>query len=92
MIIRNLFATYELSWLFILFYLLLNSRIVVNEFPGDIDCLYFLVKYPSLSCKSYLQVKKHIKAGEGHEGGIFTVEAPLHASNVQVLDPVTGYG
>ncbi|CAI0434016.1 unnamed protein product, partial [Linum tenue] len=36
------------------------------------------------------QVKKHIKGGEGHEGGIFTVEAPLHASNVQVVDPVTG--
>ncbi|KAI3423241.1 uncharacterized protein J3R85_011204 [Psidium guajava] len=35
-------------------------------------------------------VKKHIKPGQGHEGGIFTVEAPLHASNVQVLDPVTG--
>ncbi|CAL1383006.1 unnamed protein product [Linum trigynum] len=35
-------------------------------------------------------VKKHIKGGEGHEGGIFTVEAPLHASNVQVVDPVTG--
>ncbi|XP_020971280.1 uncharacterized protein LOC107625018 isoform X1 [Arachis ipaensis] len=35
-------------------------------------------------------VKKHIKAGPGHEGGIFTVEAPLHASNVQVVDPVTG--
>ncbi|KAH9729778.1 KOW domain-containing protein [Citrus sinensis] len=35
-------------------------------------------------------VKKHIKGGEGHEGGIFTVEAPIHASNVQVLDPVTG--
>ncbi|EEF37596.1 50S ribosomal protein L24 [Ricinus communis] len=35
-------------------------------------------------------VKKHIKAGEGHEGGIFTVEAPVHASNVQVLDPGTG--
>ncbi|MED6113499.1 hypothetical protein PIB30_071364 [Stylosanthes scabra] len=35
-------------------------------------------------------VKKHIKAGPGHEGGIFTVEAPLHASNVQILDPVTG--
>ncbi|KAM7462826.1 hypothetical protein LguiA_030947 [Lonicera macranthoides] len=35
-------------------------------------------------------VKKHIKQGQGHEGGIFTVEAPLHASNVQVLDPVTG--
>ncbi|XWS46852.1 hypothetical protein CRYUN_Cryun14cG0103700 [Craigia yunnanensis] len=35
-------------------------------------------------------VKKHIKGGAGHEGGIFTVEAPLHASNVQVVDPVTG--
>lgn len=40
----------------------------------------------------FMQVKKHIKGGEGHEGGIFTVEAPLHASNVQVLDPGTGYG
>ncbi|XP_044484533.1 50S ribosomal protein L24 [Mangifera indica] len=35
-------------------------------------------------------VKKHIKGGERHEGGIFSVEAPLHVSNVQVLDPVTG--
>ncbi|CAL5353779.1 unnamed protein product [Camellia sinensis] len=37
-----------------------------------------------------IKVKKHIKQGQGHEGGIFTVEAPLHVSNVQVLDPVTG--
>ncbi|XP_078428668.1 KOW domain-containing protein [Wolffia australiana] len=35
-------------------------------------------------------VKKHIKQGQGHEGGIFTVEAPLHVSNVQVIDPQTG--
>ncbi|CAM8988382.1 hypothetical protein QQ045_007248 [Rhodiola kirilowii] len=35
-------------------------------------------------------VKKHIKQGQGHEGGIFSVEAPLHASNVQVIDPVIG--
>ncbi|ONK70889.1 uncharacterized protein A4U43_C04F2570 [Asparagus officinalis] len=35
-------------------------------------------------------VKKHIKQGQGHEGGIFSVEAPLHVSNVQVLDPVSG--
>ncbi|XP_073055531.1 uncharacterized protein [Primulina eburnea] len=34
-------------------------------------------------------VKKHIKQGQGHEGGIFSVEAPLHVSNVQVIDPVT---
>lgn len=38
---------------------------------------------------SSVQVKKHIKQGQGHEGGIFSVEAPLHASNVQVLDPAT---
>ncbi|XP_042400946.1 50S ribosomal protein L24-like [Zingiber officinale] len=36
------------------------------------------------------QVKKHIKQGQGHEGGIFSIETPLHVSNVQVLDPVTG--
>ncbi|KAL0663973.1 hypothetical protein Bca4012_100810 [Brassica carinata] len=35
-------------------------------------------------------IKKHIKGGPDHEGGIFTVEAPLHTSNVQVVDPVTG--
>ncbi|XP_062198245.1 uncharacterized protein LOC133900962 [Phragmites australis] len=35
-------------------------------------------------------VKKHIKQGEGHTGGIFSIEAPLHVSNVQVVDPVTG--
>lgn len=44
------------------------------------------------SSLALLQVKKHIKQGQGHEGGIFTVEAPLHASNVQIVDPVTGYG
>ncbi|KAL9996197.1 putative ribosomal protein L24 [Helianthus debilis subsp. tardiflorus] len=38
-----------------------------------------------------VEVKKHIKQGQGHEGGIFTVEAPLHASNVQIVDPDTGY-
>ncbi|KAJ0787639.1 putative ribosomal protein L26/L24, KOW [Helianthus annuus] len=27
-------------------------------------------------------VKKHIKQGQGHQVGIFTVEAPLHVSNV----------
>ncbi|KAM5570098.1 hypothetical protein ABKV19_017223 [Rosa sericea] len=35
--------------------------------------------------------KKHIsKAKVMKVGSIFTVEAPLHASNVQVVDPVTG--
>ncbi|OVA15522.1 Ribosomal protein L24 [Macleaya cordata] len=31
-----------------------------------------------------------IVEGKNLIGGIFTVEAPLHASNVQVVDPVTG--
>ncbi|MCL7047673.1 hypothetical protein MKW94_008525 [Papaver nudicaule] len=31
-----------------------------------------------------------IMQGKSHEGGIFTVEVPLHVSNVQVVDPVTG--
>ncbi|EOX94031.1 Uncharacterized protein TCM_003115 [Theobroma cacao] len=35
-----------------------------------------------------LLVKKHIKEEQGHEGGIFTVKAPPHASNVQVIDLV----
>ncbi|VAH92766.1 unnamed protein product [Triticum turgidum subsp. durum] len=39
---------------------------------------------------TYFQVKKHIKQGEGQTGGIFSMEAPLHVSNVQVIDPVTG--
>ncbi|KAL7238380.1 hypothetical protein ACSBR2_004475 [Camellia fascicularis] len=34
-------------------------------------------------------VKKHIKQGQGHEGGIFTVEAPLHVLNVQF--PLRGF-
>ncbi|XP_047970086.1 probable ribosomal protein S11, mitochondrial [Salvia hispanica] len=33
---------------------------------------------------------KHIKQGQGHDGGIFTVEAPLRVSNVQAVNPVTG--
>lgn len=53
--------------------------------------ILFLRKHIHKLIFSCLQIKKHIKGGEGHEGGIFTVEAPLHASNVQALDPVTGY-
>ncbi|XP_024362674.1 uncharacterized protein [Physcomitrium patens] len=35
-------------------------------------------------------VKKHIKRTEGNPGGIITMEAPLHVSNVQLVDPVNG--
>ncbi len=37
------------------------------------------------------RVTKHVKAGTGRgTGGRETVEAPLHISNVQVVDPETG--
>lgn len=41
-----------------------------------------------------LQVKKHVKPPPGadkSQGGIVTVEAPLHISKLALLDPVTGY-
>ncbi|KAG0588586.1 hypothetical protein M758_2G208900 [Ceratodon purpureus] len=35
-------------------------------------------------------VKKHLKKTEGNPGGIITMEAPMHVSNVQLIDPVNG--
>eukprot|EP00246_Nothoceros_aenigmaticus_P009130 TRINITY_DN24458_c0_g1_i1.p1 TRINITY_DN24458_c0_g1~~TRINITY_DN24458_c0_g1_i1.p1 ORF type:complete len:155 (-),score=19.88 TRINITY_DN24458_c0_g1_i1:394-858(-) len=35
-------------------------------------------------------VKKHIKKTDKNPGGIVTMEAPLHVSNVQLVDPVNG--
>ncbi|KAI5073258.1 hypothetical protein GOP47_0011271 [Adiantum capillus-veneris] len=35
-------------------------------------------------------VKKTVKRTKENEGGIFDKEAPLHVSNVQLLDPVSG--
>lgn len=35
-------------------------------------------------------VKKTVKRTEATQGGIFSKEAPMHLSNVQLLDPVTG--
>lgn len=32
-------------------------------------------------------VKKHQKAGQNQEAGIVEIEAPLHISNVMVIDP-----
>ena len=39
------------------------------------------------------RVKKHTRAGQvggANTGGIITVEAPIHASNVMLVDPKTG--
>ena len=35
-------------------------------------------------------VKKHVKPGRARQAGIVEVEAPLHVSNVMLLDPKTG--
>lgn len=35
-------------------------------------------------------VKKHVRPGMGTEGGIVEQEAPIHVSNVQLVDPSTG--
>ncbi|MBU6340663.1 MAG: 50S ribosomal protein L24 [Bacteroidetes bacterium] len=35
-------------------------------------------------------VKKHVKATQTEEGGIQDVSAPIHISNLQVVDPKTG--
>ena len=36
------------------------------------------------------QRTKHVRATQGSEGGRITFEAPIHASNVMLLDPGTG--
>ncbi|KAL0649044.1 hypothetical protein Bca4012_091734 [Brassica carinata] len=74
------------------------SAMIVNKYKlreniltynlGGMGCSAGLISIDLV--KQLLQIKKHIKGGPDHEGGIFTVEAPLHASNVQVVDPVTG--
>ena len=37
-----------------------------------------------------VQVKKHIKRTKEQDGGIVSIEAPLHVSNVARVDPVSG--
>ena len=34
-------------------------------------------------------VKKHKKGNGGESGGILEIEAPIHASNVMIIDPKT---
>ena len=39
----------------------------------------------------YIQRKRHIKGTDEQPGGIFDVESPIAYSNVQLVDPSTGY-
>jgi large subunit ribosomal protein L24 len=35
-------------------------------------------------------VKKHVKASQTEEGGIQEMPAPIHVSNLSIVDPKTG--
>lgn len=45
-----------------------------------------LERYSKITSK----IKKHIKGNNERKGGIFAMEAPLHVSNVSLLDPMDG--
>ncbi|KAK4364746.1 hypothetical protein RND71_016104 [Anisodus tanguticus] len=68
-----------------------NVMIIRGKDKGETGIVKCVVRFQNrVIVEGKNLVKKHIKQGQGHEGGIFTVEAPLHVSNVQVVDPVTG--
>ncbi|KAJ8555230.1 hypothetical protein K7X08_012726 [Anisodus acutangulus] len=69
-----------------------NVMIIRGKDKGETGIVKHVVRFQNrVIVEGKNLVKKHIKQGQGHEGGIFTVEAPLHVSNVQVVDPVTGW-
>ncbi|KAG6492779.1 hypothetical protein ZIOFF_047744 [Zingiber officinale] len=69
-----------------------NVMIIRGKDKGETGIIKRVIRSQNIVIvEGKILVKKHIKQGQGHEGGIFTIEAPLHVSNVQVLDPVTGY-
>ncbi|GAA0138925.1 ribosomal protein [Lithospermum erythrorhizon] len=55
-----------------------SKKHLLNSF-----CVVLTMYHSSNTIMFVIIVKKHIKQGQGHEGGIFTVEAPLHVSNVE---------
>ncbi|KAG6495638.1 hypothetical protein ZIOFF_043464 [Zingiber officinale] len=72
-----------------------NVMIIRGKDKGETGIIKRIIRsqnslFKVIACTFHTGVKKHIKQGQGHEGGIFSIETPLHVSNVQVLDPVTG--
>ncbi|GJZ40609.1 integrase, catalytic region, zinc finger, CCHC-type containing protein [Tanacetum coccineum] len=64
--------------------------IIRSKDRGEIDTIKRLIRsHNRVTVEGKNLVKKNIKQGQGHEGVIFTVESPLHVSNVQIFDPVT---
>lgn len=45
---------------------------------------------PNPSLAAAAQVRKHIKGSAEYRGTIVSIEAPIHVSNIQLVDPATG--
>jgi len=65
-----------------------NVEIVAGKNRGERGkVLQVLPKKNRVIVEELNMVKKHQKAGNNREGGIIDKEAPLHLSNVMVVDP-----
>nr|CRH06669.1 50S ribosomal protein L24 [Candidatus Magnetococcus massalia] len=56
------------------------------------DILQIIPKKSAVLVEKVNMVKRHTKPQQDQEGGIVEKEAPIHISNVMVLDPSTGKG
>lgn len=52
------------------------------------EVLRILPKSSAVLVKGINLIKRHVKSREGIEGGILTLESPLHVSKVALIDPV----
>lgn len=67
-------------------------KIIAGNHKGETgEVIKVLPKQNKVIVEDMNIVKKHVKpTGFGQEGGIVEVEAPIDASNVQLVDPETG--
>ena len=49
------------------------------------------VNFVAIFLLTHVKRKRHIKGTDEQPGGIFDVESPIAYSNVQLVDPSTGY-
>ncbi len=67
-------------------------KVIAGKHKGETgEVVKVLPKENKVIVEDINVIKKHQKpTGIGQEGGIVEVEAAIHASNVQVVDPETG--
>jgi ribosomal protein L24 len=69
----------------------LPCRATLPSLPWAQHCLPRLCLHSLLSAFFLGQVRKHVRPVGETAGGVFSVESPIHYSNVALVDPVTGY-